>query len=86
MHASIFLHDTPGSIFSLNVAGTPVIVVNDFTTAADLVGLSTLSDIRDVFRLPCQRSSVYNLQQSAMVHYELRDPYWRLVLWASSVR
>lgn len=27
-----------GPIFSLNLAGQPVVVVNDFTTAADLLG------------------------------------------------
>lgn len=32
---------TTGPIFSLNLMGQPVVVVNDFQTAADLVGTSS---------------------------------------------
>lgn len=53
-----------GPIFSLNLAGQPVIVVNDFTTAADLVGEFQFprrhSRCTYLFDIP--RSSLRNLQ------------------------
>ncbi|KAF7796049.1 hypothetical protein EIP86_007219 [Pleurotus ostreatoroseus] len=44
-----------GSIFSLNLGGQPVIVVNDFTTAADLVDRrSAIYSSRPWFIMSCE--------------------------------
>ena len=52
-----------GPIFSLNLAGQPAIVINDFTTASDLLGkyLGTIICVTDC--KPRDRSSLKHLQR-----------------------
>lgn len=57
----------PGSIFSINLAGQPIVVLNDFTTAADLLGKCARFDLIHVSHIS-NRSSLQYLQQQTKVH------------------
>ena len=52
-----------GPIFSLNLAGQPAIVINDFTTAGDLLGKYLKTFICVSYRKPRNRSSLEQLQR-----------------------